>query len=211
MAAVAIVGGFLLLTMVVLLALSLEEISATRDQVTEANEKADRAVSLVRPAFDELEPAIDAADEDAVSIVRSTARLIRPLRHSGDDIGAFIERLPVLQSGLQGLIRSAVPLVEAVDAQRLASTAEVVLALGGRLIEGDRLVGTLDQARRLLSEVEERSLIARAVRGERTLRRVLHVQRRTLRVLIDALRVQRRSLDHIRSIDRKTGGEIPPD
>jgi hypothetical protein len=43
-----------------------------------------------------------------------------------------------------------------------------------------------------------------------TQRRSLRAQRRSLRVQLATLAIQREALKHIESIDRKTGGTVPP-
>jgi hypothetical protein len=106
--------------------------------------------------------------------------------------------------------------------------AEVVI---GTLLYRARLARALDATNALLEQVRSTDLVATAARSTRLapvavrrLRRLLRVQRDTLRVQRKTLRVQRNSRDiqartltvqidalqHIESIDRKTGGQLPP-
>jgi hypothetical protein len=103
------------------------------------------------------------------------------------------------------------------------------------LAENDRAVRMLDTTQRVLADVEHAELIPRTSHALRRFeellsesvtvqRRTLRVQRRTLRIQLasfhtqirqlrmfsESLAIQRETLEHTRSIDRKTGPAPPP-
>jgi hypothetical protein len=83
---------------------------------------------------------------------------------------------------------------------------------------------TLDSAEAMLTQVRAQNLIDDAARSARLTPEIVRLQQRLLRVQLATLRTQRRSrriqaetlevqrqaLVAIESIDRKTGGRVPP-
>jgi hypothetical protein len=107
---------------------------------------------------------------------------------------------------------------------RLVHVLDGAGALVGALLDRGRLVRVLDDAESALDQIRSEDLIANASRSARLAPRAIYLARRLLRVQKVTLRVQRssrgiqartlrvqlRALAHIESIDRKTGGQLPP-
>ena len=95
-------------------------------------------------------------------------------------------RVSVASSPPARLVGEAVPALRVLRDSKLAPTLPAIRDLVLQLQENDRLTGTLDEARGLFDRVA-----------------AFAVQRRTLATQLEAL-------VHIRSIDNKTGGQVPP-
>jgi hypothetical protein len=99
------------------------------------------------------------------------------------------------------------------DAARLV---EVSAPLVADLRQNGRLVALVDHTQRLLDQLERAGTVE-AIRDARgVMHQLLSIQRRTLSAQLQALEVQRatlttqqQALGHIRSLDRKTGGQLP--
>lgn len=223
LAALAI-GGALLLAQLIVLVLSFSRISSTDEHVAATDAKVTAAFDAVRPiaaqastTFEEAEPFADGL----LPAARDAGRLLAALASESDERSNLLDAFPTLDAGFRGLFSRLFPVLEAVDGVQfegaLTQLGAVLPTLGGlvsQLAEGDRLASTLDHAASLLGEIDKRNLVNRAVQSDRTLRRVLAVQRQTLdvqrravAVQLRSLRVQLRSLDHVRSLDEKTGGD----
>jgi hypothetical protein len=107
---------------------------------------------------------------------------IGPLTRSTGSIAVATREIPGLTRTAQALAGMALPLLERVRAEDLVAVA----ARAGR--DTPRLM------RRLLRVQLE----------------TLGTQRESLRTQLATLEIQRRALTHIESIDRKTGGTVPP-
>jgi hypothetical protein len=182
------------------------------------------------PAIGEVPGLVD----DAQPLLRQAVPVLAEVLAAGRDVGDVASRLPLLAAGIQGLTNEGIPLarglndadlpalvsdlrasdVPALVASLQASDIPAAIASADQVLtgltSGDRLNEALDQATALLSEVSSRELPRRAQASARRLEELLEIQRRTFHTQREALRVQKRSLKHIRSIDRKTGGELPP-
>jgi ABC-type transporter Mla subunit MlaD len=188
-------GGALLTTMVILIALTLHEISASRDHIASQDEKLSVLLESSDPVLDEVAPLA----RDAQPLLDAAAPLT-------DDLAAAA-------SLAAGAGRTLEPTID-----RLPPIAVMTQALLSDLGPAIQTLGpTLGAARLLLTRAEESDLLGRALRSFERLRRILRIQRQTLslqRRLLSVqrrgVRVQRRSPDHVRSLDRKTGGEFPP-
>ena len=214
----ALAGGAMLLTMIVLLALALAELRTSRQHIESQDAKATLLLEATQPALDEV-PALV---EDARPVVADIARLFARLT-GGSGLRGTVEDLPGLVDGAESLLVTAGPLVRSLAASELpatvAETRELVALLSASdlpstvaaadeliatLAEGDRLAGTLDAGRSLLTRVEDLGLPRRAARSTRRLKTLVEVQRRSYGVLQRSLEVQRKTLRHTRNIDRKT-------
>lgn len=204
-------GGLLLLAQLVVLTLSLGEISSTRDHVAATDAKAERALALTQPLADEAAPALDRAlslARLARPALRDGAELLAPLSDRAGDLSLLIDRFPVLESGLRRLIGRIVPIAERINVDRLGSAGAAVAEFATELTEGGRLSSVIDRVDSLLASIRDRGLLDRAVRSARTLKAVLRVQRLAFRTQQRALSVQRRSLRRLRRIDERLGGGV---
>ena len=211
----ATVLGLLLLAMVALLTLTLVQLHDSGGHIESQDKKIAALFDLGRP----LAARADELGGDVAPALDDARRLVTPLIRagSGADLAALLERFPVLASSLQRLTGEAVPLLDGVDPSLLAGGLSTVSSLAAALQQGDRLVRLIDGASAALIDVSEHDLVERAARSATRLRKVLAVQRRTralqaraLSVQLRSLEIQRRSLVHVRSLDRKTGGELAP-
>ncbi|MEA2387261.1 MAG: hypothetical protein QOG41_34 [Thermoleophilaceae bacterium] len=170
---------------------------------------------------------IAAQDAKITRLMRGSEPVLREARPAVSDAAALLHAaVPV--------VRGARPVVEAlrsIDGARLSATIGVVGRLATELASGDRLTRTVDQTSALLTALAQDGFTDRVVRAADLIpyiariqaetlsiqRRSLDVQdttlatqRRALRVLLRSLVIQREALRHVRSIDRKTGGQVPP-
>lgn len=165
---------------------------------------------------------------------RKITRLMRGARPVIDDAKPVVGDIGDLVDAAAPVVRSARPFVAALrelDPVGIGATLSVAGRLAGRLAEGDRLVRAVDESTALLDALGQAGFVERTLRAadrvpymadvlRRTLRvqlATLRVQRdtrrlqsRSLRVQLTTLAIQREALRHIRSIDRKTGGQVPP-
>lgn len=218
-------GGALLLAQLIVLVLSLSRISSTEEHVAATDAKVTAAFDAAAPIADQASAAFEEAEPLAGALrpaARDAGTLLRALASESDELSNLLDAFPALDAGLRGLFARLFPVLEAIDGIEIESglaqldrTLPKLDLLASQLAEGDRLAGTLDQVASLLGAVDRRKLVNRAVQSDRTLRMVLavqrltlDVQRRALAVQLNSLRVQRRSLNHVRSLDAKTGGDI---
>lgn len=214
-----IAGGLLLLTMVVLLAMTLSEITTSRTHIEDTDAQVARLLELSQPTLEETAPLARRARpliSDAQPVVRSIAENLPSVVATGRAIAPTLDRLPALVVAGQALISEAFPAVETLGDSGLVPTLAAVRSLTFSLLEGGRLAETLDDTRKLIDQAATLDLPTRAVRASQRIARVLDVQRRTLAVQKRSVAVQKRTLDtqlaalrHIRSIDNKTGGQLP--
>lgn len=220
-AAALAVGGLLLTAVVVLLALSLRELTDSRRHIEAQDAKVSRLLKATRPALDAAVPLARRTlpvIESARPVVRGLAGALPMLRSSGAALDATLDRLPALAVAGQRFLGDALPTVQELGDASLAPALDELTALVAPLNDGQRLVATLDSVRELIDETENLRLPRRAARTSHRIGRLLEVQRHSLRLQRRTLRVQThaldtllRSLKHIRSLDAKTGGTFPPE
>lgn len=207
----AYVAGMLLallfVGMTALLVMQLTVLRDTRERIHATDQKIALLLDGTRPVVRDAQPAL----EEAQPLLHRTRGLIGPLRQTIESVGAAADGLPVLLANARVLVDESVPLVRALNAD-------------------DRAVRAIDTTTRVLSSIEGASLVPklsstldRVPRFEdlavdllqtqrRTLKiqiRSLRAQQRSVRLLFQSLAIQRETLSHTRSIDRKTGGELP--
>lgn len=170
---------------------------------------------------------IAATDRKVTLLMRGSEPVIDQAKPVVGDIGDLVE-------AAAPVVRGARPFVAALrQLDPLGIGAELAVAgrLAGRLSEGDRLVRAVDESTALIDALGRAGFVGRTLRAADVvpymagiLRRTLDVQRttlrvqrdtraiqqRSLRVQLQTLAIQREALRHIRSIDRKTGGQVPP-
>jgi hypothetical protein len=208
-------GGAMLLTMIVLLVLLLNEITTSRQHIESQDAKISTLLELGEPVADEAVPLLG----EARPAIRQAQDLIEPLIHarSGTELAGLLQRFPALETAIRRLAGEAIPVLEQTDPALIATSLGAARDLAVRLAEGDRLVRVIDQASATLSAIAGSDLVERAAKSAARIRKLLAVQRetralqaRSLAVQRRSLAVQRESLEHIRSIDEKTGGQLPP-
>lgn len=195
---VAVVGligmGLMLVLLVVGIAALVVILSDSRDHIRAQDAKTAALLDKVRaatPTARQVSPLIG----EVRPVLRRAGRAIRPLTEAVGATALATERLPVLVRVTEALARSA--------------------------LYRDRLTSALDSTNRLLAEVRAQDLVpvsARAARDTpRLIRRLLRVQlqtletqKRSLETQLLTLETQRQALAGIKSIDRKTGGTVPP-
>jgi hypothetical protein len=111
------------------------------------------------------------------------------------------------------LVGDSLPVVETLRLT-LPEVRGVIPALSALLPE---LRALLPDAAAFLDEAERRALLRRTdsavsatLHLESLQSRSLRLQKRQLAIQSETLAIQREALDHIESLDRKTGGEFPP-
>jgi hypothetical protein len=206
----------LLITQVVILKDSREHIEAQDHKIAQLQHQTDPLIAEAKPALRQTEP-----------LLRRVRRLLTPAGESFASLTTAADQVPRLVAGADLLLSEAIPLIDSLN----ANDAPAAIGAVGRLVEalaaGDRLVRMVDAADQTLAELERTQLIPRASdaipRFEGLLIELAQIQKRTLRVQIRSFRTQRRqlaatleslaiqreTLEHTRSIDRKTGPAPP--
>jgi hypothetical protein len=197
--------------LVTLLALQLAVLTDSREHIRSQDAKITRLYDAARPAVEDAAPAARKLLRDARPVVRQAGPFVHELRHGlralrarGPSIADAASAVPPLLHATTALADGALPLVRGLDA---AGLPEVVT-------DADAVLG----------QVQAYDLVARAASTPDLIRRLLRVQVKTLRVQRRTLRVQqaslavqrttrdygRRAAEAAESIDRKTGGQLPP-
>ena len=211
------------------LALTLGVLDDSRSHIEDQDRKITALYEAAQPAIEEVPGLVD----EASPLLRQAAPVLAETLAAVRDADDVVTRLPLVLAGIQGLTNEGIPLARALNdsdlpalvsdlrasdvpalvaslqASDIPSTVEAANDVLSGLSSGDRLNQTLDVTAALLAEVRERELPRRAESSSRRLRDLLDVQRRTYATQRQTLRIQVRALDHIRSIDQKTGGELP--
>lgn len=217
--------------MVVLLALMLNELSISRQRIEAQDAKATLLLERVSPVLDQADPVLRASDEvlrdveQATPGLRDAAASLRPLSHS---IATGVERaVPVLdqlaRSDVSGtaaavvdLAQAAAPVLRRLDPRSFQETAERLSSLLSEL--PPHRVGRLARdGGKLAGKARRRDLVRRLDRATHDIGQVLEVQRAARRLQSNSVQIQRRSLEiqqetleHVASLDRKTGGQAVP-
>jgi hypothetical protein len=201
LAVVGLIGaGLMLVLLVVGIGMLIVILKDSRDHIRAQDAKT--AVLLAKleaatPTARQVSPLI----ADARPVLRTLGREIGPLGEAVAATATATERLPALVRVTETFARVAFP----------------VLGELGRL----DLTRALDSTNRLIAEVEAQNLVPASARAAREtpllIRRLLRVQLATLRsqraslqTQLATLEIQRQALASIKSIDRKTGGTVPP-
>jgi hypothetical protein len=221
LAAAGLIGaGVLLVLMVVGIATLIVILKDSRDHIRAQDAKTAvllKSLKAAAPTARQVPPLIG----EARPVVRELGRTIRPARKALGATADATVRLPALIRTTESLARFGIPVLAALGQVNLVR----VLSAGGTVAESvlqrDRLVSALDSANEVLAQVRDENLVEVSAHAARTtphlMRRLLRVQittlttqRRSLRTQLKTLAVQRQALVHIESIDRKTGGTVPP-
>lgn len=215
--AALLVAGVLLVLLVVGVWIMIALLRDSRDHIRAQDAKTAVLLAKVRDAT----PTASRLVGETRPVIHTLGQALGPLSHSTSAVATATERLPPALNAVAALTANALPLLaklEPIDLPRL-------LTSGGRLVDSalyrDRLTNALDGVNALLTDVRREELVsvsAHAARATpalilellRVQRTTLEVQQRSLQTQLATLDVQRRALVHITSIDRKTGGPVPP-
>jgi hypothetical protein len=177
---------------------------------------------------------IVAQDRKINRIVQGTQPALRRAKPVVEDVGELVAAArPVARE----LRTTLVPLLRELCQSELAAAIDATARLVGQLEADGRLPRVLDDSAALLDALRDSRFLGRTLRAAdlvplmaallnetvRVQKDVLGTQRSTRSIQLDTLRVQRRTLKvqkllialqrealvHIRSIDRKTGGQVP--
>jgi hypothetical protein len=187
--------GLLLVLMVVGIAMLVVILKDSRDHIRAQDRKTAVLLQKLQAATPTAKQ-VPALLDQARPVVRSFGRAIGPVQRAISATAVATERLPMLVRAT-GAIANVV-----VDSR-------------------DPLTNALNSTNRLLAEVRDQNLVAVSAQAARDtpplireLLRVqlltLRIQKRSLRTQLTTLETQRQALRHIESIDRKTGGTVPP-
>jgi hypothetical protein len=219
----AIVAGVLLLTMIGLLILQLAVLKDSREHIQAQDHKIAQIQHQTDPLIADAKPALAQAEP----LLRRARRLLTPAGQSFESISTAADQVPRLAMGADLVLSEAVPLLQALNASNAPAAIASVGRLSDALAAGDRLVRTVDAANATLGQLERTNLIPQTSealpRFEGLLLELARIQKRTFRTQVKSLRTQRRQLDatfeslaiqretleHTRSIDRKTGPALP--
>jgi len=218
-----IFAAVLLTTMVGLLIAQLLILKDSREHIQAQDHKIATLQGQAQGALKDAQPAID----EAQPVLRRARRLLTAAGQSFESLTSAADTIPRLALGARLFLTESIPLVQALNASDAPGAISAAGRLADALSEGDRLVRTVDATERMLTELDRTQLIPRSSEAiprfegllvdllqvqRRTLRvqiRSFYTQRRQLRVQFQTLGVQREALEHIRSIDRKTGPAPP--
>jgi hypothetical protein len=218
-----IFAAVLLLTMVGLLIMQLAVLKDSREHIQAQDHKIAQIQHQTDPLIADAKPAV----AEAEPLIRRARRLIAPAGESLDSLTAATDQVPRLAMGADLLLSESIPLIRSLKATDAPGAIAALGRLADSLSAGDRLVRMVDATDSTLAELERTQLIPRASdalpRFEGLLVELATIQKRTFRTQVKSLRTQRRQLDatfeslaiqretleHTRSIDRKTGPAPP--
>jgi hypothetical protein len=199
-----IVGGLLLVLLVVGIGILIVILQDSRDHIRAQDAKTAVLLSKIRAA----EPATSEIVHEGVPLIRAArpvvgkiSRAVGPLARSGASIAVATRQLPALTRTAQALAAVALPVLSDVRqadlVHAIASTEELLAR-----VRDEDLVGVAARAGRQTPRLITRLL---SVQLE-----TLRSQKQSLQTQLTTLDIQRQALAHIESIDRKTGGTVPP-
>jgi hypothetical protein len=220
MAAGLIGAGLMLVLLVVGIAVLIVILKDSRDHIRAQDAKTAMLLKGLRaatPTARQVPPLID----EVRPVVRA---LGHALPRGSEALGATAEaakRLPGLIRTTEGLARLSVPVLSSLGQVNLARILLAGGTVADALLYRDRFSRAIDETNHLLAEVRDENLIPVAADAAREtpslIRRLLRIQLKTLKTQRASLGSQRRTLEiqrealvHIESIDRKTGGPLPP-
>jgi hypothetical protein len=160
-------------------------------------------------------------NEVGVPVLRDSRVLVEDAVRRREEIRAAAHRA-------DALVRETRPLVgdlrDARAGQAIAQTGQLATELrrahaagaiaevgnlAAGLARGQRLVELTDRATRLIAALERAGTVGDVDRMSGDVRQALAILRQSLSIQTETLAVQREALQHIRSLDQKTGGPLP--
>jgi hypothetical protein len=219
MAAGLIGAGLMLVLLVIGIAVLIVILKDSRDHIRAQDEKTAvllKGLRAATPTARQVPPLIDE--------VRPVVRALGHALPGGKKALGATEaatRLPNLIRTTEELARLGVPILSSLGQVDLARILLAGGTVADALLYRDRFARAIDETNYLLAEVRDENLVPVAADAARKtpilVRRLLRIQLKTLKTQRTSLRTQRRTLEiqrqalvHIESIDRKTGGQVPP-
>jgi hypothetical protein len=193
-------AGLMLVLLVIGITMLVVILKDSRDHIRAQDAKTAVLLQKVRaaePTASQVSPLIG----EARPVVRRLSKAIGPLAERGRVLAAAVDRLPAVARAVQAIAAVAVPVLGEVGRSRLARTLDSTNELLAQ-VRAANLVPVSAHAAR-----ETPQLIRRLVRLQLT---TLRTQKLSLETQLTTLDILRQSLAHIASIDRKTGGTVPP-
>ena len=176
-----------------------DRIHATDGKISDLKGEVDPILDVVRPLIGDARPA-----------VREARALADPLSATLDDVSTAAEEAPPLARAVRTVIGRSIPLIDTLRAESLPLLDTVRLSLTELRDLMPKAVGFLDEAKRRALLARADAAIAAALHIESIQERSLRAIRKQLAIQKQTLAVQLEALDHIESLDAKTGGEFPP-
>jgi hypothetical protein len=213
-----ILAGLAMAAMIGLLVAQLKQISDQKKIVAAQDAKVAQLQRASGPVLRESVPLLRQTQpllRDAQPLLRTMRVLIGPAASTLANVDTAAGAIPRLVAGTDVLLADAIPLVQS-------------------LVANGRTVRVIDASNRMLAQLEQERLIPRTsealprfelvirqmletqldllrvqTRTFRTQARGLRLQFRAFALQQEALAVARETLQHVRSIDQKTGGQLP--
>jgi hypothetical protein len=167
--------------MVTLLAIQLAVLKDSREHIRSQDAKVTALYNGARGALDDAQPVAS----QAAPLARQARRTLSAVSASRGDIVDAAVAIPPLLRATGALADNALPLLALVRDTDLVQKAAAAADMAPDVI----------------------ALQQRLLRVQLT---TLRTQRASLRTQLATLEIQRQALTHIESIDRKTGGQVPP-
>jgi hypothetical protein len=213
-------AGLLLLLLVIGIAALIVILKDSRDHIRAQDEKTAILIKSLRaagPTARQVPPLID----EVRPVVRALGRALPQGKRALGATAEATTRLPSLIRTTEEAARLGIPVLSSLGRVDLARILLAGGTVADALLYRDRLARAIDETNHLLAEVRDENLIPVAADAAREtpvlIRRLLRIQVRTLKTQRTSLRTQRETLEvqrqalvHIESIDRKTGGTVPP-
>ncbi len=198
----ALIAGALLLLIAGGIFAQLLVLQDSNDRIHAQDEKIGDLRADAEPILDTLRPLLD----ETRPVLREARQLAGPLGDTADDVSAALEPAPRLVRGVLALVGRTLPVVDSLSAT-LPEVRTFISELRAVLPEAS---GFLDEAarRELLRRAD--AAIAATLHLETLQSRSLRTIRRQLAIQEEKLAKQKQALEHIESLDRKTGGGFPP-
>jgi hypothetical protein len=188
----ALVGAALLLVLMVAgIGIQIAILKDSRDHIKAQDKKTAvllQKVQAAQPTAEQVPKLLDRARP----VVRQLGRAAGPISRAISSTADATERLPTLIRVAQALAREGFPVL---DDLRAADLSSVLPETRRAVEEAPPLIRRL-----LVVQLETLSVQKRSLRA----------QQRSVRTQLATLEIQREALKHIESIDRKTGGTVPP-
>lgn len=191
----ALVAFLLLTSQVVLLVIQLAVLRDSQGHIRRTDANASTLLETARPVAAGAKPVLRAA----VPLLQQARAVIGPLGRDAAQASRAVDVLPGLAITTRELVSATAPVLAAAD--RLIADALNRDLVGTTLRSAADVHAALAVQRRSLA-VQQRTLAVQ--------QRTFALQARSLSALLESLRIQRLALQHVESIDRKTGGSLPP-
>jgi hypothetical protein len=215
-----IAAGIMLVLLVIGIGALIVILKDSRDHIRAQDAKTAVLLSDLHAATPTARKAVPLIGE-VRPVVRSVGRAVGPIDEAVGATATATERLPVLVRATEALAQVAFPVLADLGQVNLARVLNAGGSAAQTVLSRDRLANALDSTNQLIAEVRAQNLVPASARAARDtpalIRRLvrlqlasLRTQRTSLQTQLTTLDIQRQALVSIKSIDRKTGGSVPP-